>query len=385
MSQPEGGAAPLRKTPLHERHVALGARMVPFAGFEMPVQYTGVIEEHRAVRTAAGLFDVSHMGEFRLRGRDAVRFADFLVPTSIAKLEPGRVAYSGLLTERGTFVDDVLVYRIAENEVLFVVNAANLEKDRDWFLAHKDGFDVEFVDESDGTALIALQGPRSKEILAGLAEGFDAKAQKYYRWATGKVAGRPAMASRTGYTGEIGFEIFLAPGDAAAVWDALLEAGKGLGILPAGLGARDTLRLEAAMPLYGNDIDDTTTPLEADLEFIVHWDKESFLGKEALVAQREAGVPRRRVGFEVQGRGIARHGHPVWLDGERVSEVTSGTMAPFLGKAIGMTYLPAQRAEPGVEIEIEVRGRRLPAVTVPLPFYRRPKKKARRNQDGGAA
>ncbi len=385
MSQPEGGAAPLRKTPLHDRHVALGARMVPFAGFEMPVQYTGVIEEHRAVRTAAGLFDVSHMGEFRLRGKDAVRFADFLVPTSVAKLEPGRVAYSGLLTEKGTFVDDVLVYRIAENEVLFVVNAANLEKDRDWFLAHKEGFDVEFVDESDETALVALQGPRSKEILAGLAEGFDAKAQKYYRWATGKVAGRPAMASRTGYTGEIGFEIFLAPGDAAAVWDALLEAGKDLGLLPAGLGARDTLRLEAAMPLYGNDIDETTTPLEADLEFIVHWDKESFLGKEALVAQREAGVPRKRVGFEVRGRGIARHGHPVWLDGERVSEVTSGTMAPFLGKAIGMTYLPARRAEPGVEIEIEVRGRRLPAVTVPLPFYRRPKKRARRNQDGGAA
>ncbi len=387
MNHPEGGSAPLRKTALHGRHVALGARMVPFAGFEMPVQYTGVIEEHRAVRTAAGLFDVSHMGEFRLRGPDAVRLADLLVPTSVAALPPGRVAYSGLLTEAGGFVDDVLVYRIGDREVLFVVNAANLDKDREWFLEHRAGFDVEFTDESDETALIALQGPRSREILAGLAEGFDPLAQKYYRWAAGRVAGRPAMVSRTGYTGEIGFEIFVAPGDAPAVWDALLAAGRGLGLLPAGLGARDTLRLEAAMPLYGNDIDETTTPLEADLEFIVHWDKDRFLGKEALVVQRQRGVPRKRVGFEVRGRGIARHGYPVWLDGKQVSRVTSGTMAPFLGRAIGMTYLPADRAEPGVEIEVEVRGRRLPAVTVPLPFYRRPRKKkaVRRNQDGGGA
>jgi aminomethyltransferase len=355
--------------------VALGAKIVPFAGFEMPVQYSGVIDEHRAVRTSAGLFDVSHMGEFEVRGRGAAAFLDSIVPTRVSALPAMKAAYTGLLTEQGTFVDDILAYHLGERHFMFVVNASNKEKDLAWLREHAGGFDVRVDDFSDETALIAVQGPLARGLVAPLAEGFDALAVPYYHLAEGKLAGRPARFSRTGYTGEQGFEIFLANADAPHAWDALLEAGSAQGVVPAGLGARDTLRLEAALPLYGNDIDDTITVLEAGLEFIVDWSKERFLGRDPLVAQKSTGPARRRVGFEVRGPGIARHGQSVLVDGRPAGFVASGSIAPALGKAIGMAYVPSAVAVPGREIEIDVRGRRVPAVLVEMPFYRRPKAK----------
>lgn len=371
MSQNDA-AERLGRTPLFDRHVALGAKIVPFAGFEMPVQYSGVLDEHRAVRTAAGIFDVSHMGEFDIRGPDAARFLDALVPTRIASLPEGKAAYTGLLTERGTFVDDILVYRLAAEHFQVVVNASNIAKDWAHVVANRGSFDVALENVSDTTALVAIQGPRSLEIVAGLAAGFDARLVKYYNLARGTVAGRPVIAARTGYTGEVGYELFASNDDIGAIWDALVAAGA----VPAGLGARDTLRLEAAMPLYGNDIDDTTTVLEAGLDWIVDWAKDSFNGREALVTQRERGLSRVRAGFEVRGKGIARHGNVVVVDGVPVGEVCSGTWAPFLEKAIGMAYLPPSRSAAGTRFDIDVRGRTLPAEVVPLPFYKRPKRSA---------
>lgn len=365
-----------QRTPLYGRHHALGAKIVPFAGFEMPLQYRGVIEEHRAVRTAAGVFDVSHMGEFDVRGPGAAAYLDRLTPTRISALPPGKAHYTGLLTPAGTFVDDILVYRRADEHFLVVVNAANLAKDWAWFEAEKPASGVVLRNASDETALLAVQGPKALDLVARLAEGFDPLAVKYYHLTDGIVAGRKVVAARTGYTGEVGFELFVDNGDAGPLWDALLESGAADGVLPAGLAARDTLRLEAAMPLYGNDIDDTTTVLEAGLEWVVDFTKDDFNGRAALLQQKERGVPRLRVGFELREKGIARHGNPVLLDGNAVGTVTSGTWAPFLERAIGMAYLPTERALPGTPLEIDVRGRRLPAEVVPLPFYKRPKKKA---------
>ncbi|MDQ7006222.1 MAG: glycine cleavage system aminomethyltransferase GcvT [Acidobacteriota bacterium] len=365
----------LQRTPLHERHLAAGARMVPFAGFEMPVQYRGLVEEHRAVRTAAGLFDVSHMGEFFVLGSGAAELLDLLTPSRISALDVGRAVYTALTTERGTFVDDILVYRLGEERFLLVVNAANLEKDRRWITDRCGDFDLRFEDRSEHFALLALQGPRARGILSRLAEDFDALAVKYYRVVEGKVAGRQVIASRTGYTGEMGWEIFIEAPAAPVVWDALLEAGADDGLQPAGLGARDSLRLEAALPLYGNDIDDQTTVLEAGLGFIIDWDKPRFIGRQALLAQRERGVTRRRAGLEIVGRGIARKGHAIVHDGEKVGEISSGTWSPTLEKAIAMAYLPVGLAVPGTDILVEVRGRQLPARVVEMPFYRRAKKK----------
>lgn len=366
----------LKRTPLHERHQSLGAKMVPFAGFSMPVQYPGgIIEEHRAVRSSVGVFDVSHMGEVHVIGPGAGAYLDAVTPSRISALEPGRATYSGLTTEQGTFVDDVLIYRLSDEEFLVVVNAANHDKDVAWMQDHVGGHHARLDDRSDRTALIAVQGPKAKATFAKLAEGIDAMSVKYYRIVEATLAGRTVLASRTGYTGELGWEIFAPAEDAGAVWDALLEAGEEFSIQPAGLGARDTLRLEAALPLYGNDIDETTTVLEAGLEFMVDWDKDSFVGLDTLRAQRETGPQRRRVGFELEGKGIARHGHDVLIGGEVQGKVTSGAYAPWLEKAIGMAYVPADRTETGTELEIDVRGRRLPAVVTPMPFYKRPKKK----------
>ncbi len=369
-------AGPLARTPLFDRHRAAGGRIVPFAGYEMPVQYNGIIEEHTAVRTAAGLFDVSHMGEFEVKGANAAAFLDHITPTRISTLADMKAAYTGLLTERGTFVDDILVYRLAAEHFLVVVNASNTAKDWDWFVGRAKPFGVQLANRTDDYALLALQGPLSIGIVAGLAEGFDATAIKYYHLAHGKVAGRTVIAARTGYTGELGYELFCSPADAPALWDALLEKGRGAGVIPAGLGARDTLRLEAAMPLYGNDIDDTTTVLEAGLEWVVDWDKPQFVGRAALAAEKEQGSSRVRGGFEVKDKGIARHGNGVVIGGRAAGEVTSGTWSPTLGKAIGMAYFPANGAAVGTPFEVDVRGRRLPAEIVPLPFYKRPKKKA---------
>ncbi|MBP7148453.1 MAG: glycine cleavage system aminomethyltransferase GcvT [Acidobacteria bacterium] len=363
----------MKRTPLLEEHRKLGGKIVPFAGYEMPVRYSGDIEEHLAVRRAAGLFDVSHMGEVDIRGPGAAAYVDYVTPSRISALPIGKVAYSGLTTEAGTFVDDILAYHLGDAHFMFVVNASNRDKDVAWLLEHARRFDVRVRDVSDETALIAIQGPLAREIVAGVAEGFNGLEVPYYNVVSGKVAGKPAMASRTGYTGELGYEILLANADAVHVWNALLDAGRGRGVMPAGLGARDTLRLEAALPLYGNDIDDTTTVLEAALDFIVDWSKESFIGREALARQRETGPARLRCGFELEGRGIPRHGQPVLVAGKEVGVATSGGWAPFLQKGIGMAYLPAGMAQPDTAIEVDVRGRRLPGKVVALPFYKRPK------------
>ncbi|HEY9420764.1 MAG TPA: glycine cleavage system aminomethyltransferase GcvT [Thermoanaerobaculia bacterium] len=360
-------AQTLKRTPLHARHLEAGARMVDFTGWDMPVQYAGVIEEHRAVRTAAGLFDVSHMGEVRVRGAAAEALLQRLTPNDVGKLAVGRAHYSGLLTERGTYVDDLLIYKLAPEDFLVVVNASNADRDFEWIAARAEG-DVEVVNESDRYALLALQGPRALEILAPMAPA-EVAGLKYYGFLQGTVAGAPAIISRTGYTGEDGVELYVAPEDAPEIWRRLVEAGA----VPAGLGARDTLRLEAAMALYGHEIDETTTPFEAGLGWVVKLEKGDFSGRDALLAQKEQGVPRKLVGFEVQGRGIARQGHGVVSDGGTVGVVTSGTWSPTFEKALGMAYVPPALASPGTALTLDVRGKEIPAVVVELPFYRRPR------------
>lgn len=360
-------AQDVKRTPLYDCHLEAGARMVDFAGWDMPVQYTGVIEEHRAVRTAAGLFDVSHMGEVRLRGVGAEAFLQRLTPNDVSKLVPGRAHYSGLLTESGTYVDDLLIYRLAPEDFLVVVNASNAGRDFEWIASRAEG-SATVTNVSDDYALLALQGPKALEILAGLSSEKIA-GLKYYGFTEGEVANTHALISRTGYTGEDGFELYLAPEDAPRVWRRLVEAGAS----PAGLGARDTLRLEAAMALYGHELDETTTPFEAGLGWVVKLDKGDFLGRDALVAQKAGGTPRKLVGFEVQGRGIARQGHGVVSDGGAVGTVTSGTWSPTFEKALGMAYVPPDLAAAGTALTLDVRGKALPAVVVELPFYRRPR------------
>lgn len=358
----------LKRTPLYDCHLEAGARIVDFAGWEMPVQYAGVIEEHRAVRTGAGLFDVSHMGEVRVRGEGAEAFLQRITPNDVAKLAPGRAHYSGLLTDRGTYVDDLLIYRLAADDFLVVVNASNAERDFEWMASRADG-GAEVENVSDRYALLALQGPKALEILTPIATP-GAADLRYYGFLEGEVAGVPALISRTGYTGEDGFELYLAPEDAPAVWRRLVEAGAS----PAGLGARDTLRLEAAMALYGHEIDESTTPYEAGLAWVVKLDKGDFLGRDALAAQREQGPPKKLVGFAVQGRGIARQGHGVLSEGgESVGVVTSGTWSPTFEKALGLAYVPPEMAAPGTPVTVDVRGKGLPAVVVETPFYRRPR------------
>ena len=363
--------ATLLKTPLHGRHLVLGAKMVPFGGWEMPLQYSGITEEHLAVRRAAGLFDVSHMGEIEVAGTDALAAIQRVSTNDAARLEIGQAQYSALATPDGTFVDDLLVYRLATEHFLLVVNAANITKDFSWIRDGIDGVgDAVAVNTSSRYALIAVQGPRALEIVQPLTE-VDLASIGYYRFATGEVANVRSTISRTGYTGEDGVEIFVAPQGAERLWGALLSAGAPAGLRPAGLGARDTLRLEAAMRLSGQDIDETTSVLEAGLGWIVGWDKPNFVGRAALVQQREAGVTRKLVGFEMVERGIARHGYPVYVGEERVGVVTSGTRTPFLEKAIGLAYLPSAASAPETACAIEIRGRRVGARVVPLPFYKR--------------
>jgi aminomethyltransferase len=371
MTQPTG--APLKKTPLHATHVALGARMVPFVGWDMPVEYSGITAEHLAVRTAAGMFDVSHMGEIEIAGKDAVAAVQHISSNDASRLQVNQAHYSALTTPDGTFVDDMLVYRFAPNHFLLVVNGSNTDKDYAWVAEHaKTAGDVAVVNSSDRYALIALQGPRTRQILQSLT-GIDLAGIKYYWFAHGEIAGIRGTVSRTGYTGEDGFEVFVPPAMAPRLWDALLDAGRDAGLIPCGLGARDTLRLEAAMRLYGNDIDDTTSVLEADLGWIVGWNKGEFIGSDALRRQKAGGVTRKLVGFTMIDRAIARHGYPVVRRDEQVGHVTSGTQTPFLKKAIGMAYVPTHMAAPGTEFEIDIRGRRAKAIVVELPFYKRPK------------
>src|SRR5262245_37594074 len=348
--------------------------MVEFGGWDMPVEYTGIVDEHMAVRTRAGLFDVSHMGEIEIAGADALKAVQHITSNDASRLALNQIQYSALTTPQGTFVDDVLTYKMADDHFMLVVNAGNIVKDFHWISEHvkEAGGDAVAVNTSSRYALLALQGPAARDTLQSLT-GVDLSAVKYYWFATGEVAGVRVTISRTGYTGEDGFEVFVAPNAAERVWDTLLAAGKPAGVVPAGLGARDTLRLEAAMRLYGNDMDETATVLEADLGWIVGWKKADFLGADVLRRQKSGGTTRKLVGFEMVDRAIARHGYDVYLDGQKAGVVTSGTQTPFLKKAIGMAYLPSDRTTPGTEFEVDLRGRRVRARVVTMPFYKRPK------------
>jgi len=365
--------ASLQNTPLHEEHRRLRARIVPFAGYRMPVQYEGVVEEHDAVRGAAGLFDVSHMGELFLRGEHAIAVANELVTNNVKRLVDGKAIYTVACKEDGGILDDLIVYRKGAEVIMIVCNAANREKMASHFSDAAKGR-CTFEDASDDTALIALQGPKSFEILAEAGVDAALTALEPFHLADGEVAGHPATVARTGYTGEDGVELFCHAQAAAPLWRALLEAGEAHGLKPAGLGARDTLRLEACLCLYGNDIDETTNPYEARLGWVVKLKKGEFRGREALRAVRQQGVERRLVGLEMTGRGIARHGYPILdRDGERVGEVTSGSPDPTVGKNVGLGYVPVSLAEEGTPLGIEIRGKVIDAVVVKTPFYKRNK------------
>ena len=359
---------PLANTPLHDTHTALGGKMVPFAGYAMPVQYpAGIRAEHAAVRTAAGLFDVSHMGEFTVRGPQAEDLVQYLTVNDVSRVSVGQAQYSALCNERGTILDDLLVYRFADRIVL-VVNASNRAKDWDWVTRHAAGYDVEVSDDSDDIALIALQGPASQEILTPLT-AVDLGAIGYYRFAEGYVAGAPATISRTGYTGEDGFELYLPAPAAPAVWNAVTEAGAPHGLIPAGLGARDSLRLEMGYALYGNDLDEDHTALESGLGWIVKLDAGDFIGRAALAAEKERGVTRRLTGVRLTQRGFPRPGYPLVHNGEDVGTVTSGVASPSLGGGIAMGYLPVAAARPGTEVGVRIRGRVIAGTTQRPPFY----------------
>jgi glycine cleavage system T protein (aminomethyltransferase) len=356
----------LKRTPFYDKHVALGAKIVPFAGWEMPVQYAqGITAEHKAVRESAGLFDVSHMGEFFIRGERAVEFANYVTTNDVAALAVGQVHYSTILNERGTIVDDCLVYRFAD-KIMMVVNASNIAKDYLQVARHAGKFGVIVEDASDRMGLLALQGPRAAGILQTLTKT-DLSKIGYYHFAEGEVAGMPMIISRTGYTGEDGFELYHDVQYSSKLWDALMAAGD---ITPAGLGARDTLRLEMGMALYGNDIDDTVTPLEANLGWLVKLKKGAFVGSDVLNAQKANGVKMKLVGFTLPDRNIARHGYPVFVGDTPSGLVCSGTLSPTLGIPIGTAYLPTEHAKEGNTFDVEIRGRRVQATVVKPPFYK---------------
>lgn len=360
-----------KKTPLYECHEKAGGKIVPFAGYLLPVQYeTGVITEHMAVRTAAGLFDVSHMGEVTLKGKDALKNVQLLVTNDCGPMVDGQVKYSPMCNENGGVVDDLLVYRKAADSYLIVINAANRDKDVEWMKEHISG-EVEFRDISEEVAQLALQGPRSKEILSKLAKE-ELLPVKYYSFTEEvSVAGVSCLVSKTGYTGEDGYELYCENRYAGKLWDTLLTAGKEEGLIPCGLGARDTLRLEAAMPLYGHEMDDMVTPLETGLGFAVKLDKEDFIGKSALL---DKGAPTRaRVGLTITGRGIAREHCPVYIGETQIGSTTSGTHCPYLGKPVAMALIDTAYSEIGTAVEVDVRGRRIAAEVTALPFYKRAK------------
>jgi aminomethyltransferase len=361
----------LRQTPLNRVHRALGARMVDFGGWDMPVQYSGIIDEHNAVRKSVGVFDVSHMGEIEIRGPEAARLTDFITTNNVSKLKQGQAHYSALLYEHGGFVDDILVHKVADDHYFLCVNAANQEKDYDHIRA-QNRFDAEVEFTSERYAQIAIQGPNARATLQKLTP-VDLSAIKYYWFADGEVCGAPARIAHTGYTGEDGFEIYVPPGEAERIWNEVMQAGAEFAIKPCGLGARNTLRLEAKMALYGHEIDASISPLEADLAWIVKLDKGDFAGRETLLKQKENGVKRRLVGFEMCGRGIGRDGYEVYLGGAPAGWVTSGGPSPTLGRNIGLCYLPVEHAVPGKRIEIMVRNQPVDAVTVETPFYKRAK------------
>lgn len=356
----------LKRTPLYDIQRSLGARMVEFGGFELPVQYTSIRAEHRAVREAAGLFDASHMGQIEFEGSEAIAAADRLFSRSLVDLEPGRVRYGLLCNEKGGVVDDITCYRVAEASAFWCVNASNIEKDQRWIL-DRVASPIGVRNASDKTGLLALQGPASAAILAKLGSP-DATALRRFRFARMEVSGRPALVSRTGYTGADGFEIYLSSGDLPQVFEALLDEGAPSGLLPAGLGARDTLRLEAALPLYGHELDDDTSPLAAGLERFLDLEGHRFVGADAIARDRDAGLESRLVGFALEERGVARAGSAVVLAGKTIGRVTSGGPSPTLGKSIGLAYVPAEVAQTGSGFQVVVRDRTLRARVVDTPF-----------------
>ena len=355
----------LKRTPLHSLHLQLGAKLVPFGGWEMPVQYSGIVEEHRTVRTAVGLFDVSHMGEFEFRGPGALPFLRRLTTNDVAALAVGQVQYSLMCTPDGGIIDDLTLARIEENEFLMTVNAANIDKDWAWVSGHRPS-DVHAENVSHKTALLAVQGPRAEAVMR---VDIDLGRLAYYHLARSRVYGATSYISRTGYTGEDGFELYLSAEDAPKVWTALLEDGRAAGMVPAGLGARDTLRLEMKYALYGNDIDETTNPIEAGLGWVVKLQKGEFIGRDALQKIKECGAERKLVGFEMVDRAVPRHGYRILREGRQVGIVTSGSYGPSVDKYIAIGYVPVALAEPGSEFEVEVRGRGYRARVVPTPFY----------------
>jgi aminomethyltransferase len=367
--------ATLKKTPLNAAHRELGGRMVDFGGWDMPVQYTaGTLTEHMRTRTRCGLFDVSHMGEIHVDGKDAIAFINSLTTNNVEKLVDGQAHYSALTYENGTVVDDLLVYRFGEEKFLLVVNAGTQDKDWDWIVSHRGSFDVDLRHASVEYCQIAIQGPDAIKVLQKLT---DTKLDEigYYHFKNGEVDGVPSIISRTGYTGEDGFEVYADASKSVQLWNKMLETGKfgsEDGILPCGLAARNTLRLESAMSLYGHEISDKLTPLEANLGWICKL-KTDFIGRDALAAQKAAGLTKKLVGFEMKDRGIARDDFDVYIDDVKVGIVTSGSHAPYLKKSIGLAYLPIEFANIGQEIRIDVRGRMLLAEVVPTPFYKREK------------
>ena len=364
----------MQRTPLYEAHLRLGAKMVDFGGWAMPVSYPGgIIDEHRATRQAVGVFDVCHMGEIHFRGARAAEAVQQLCSNDVGRLTDGRALYTVACLPSGGIVDDLIVYRISATHYLTVVNAANLDKDRAWFVEQASAL-CDVVDASAETGLIAFQGPGAKHALQPLTKLGLGDLASFAFVQSCEIAGLPASIARTGYTGEDGFEIFCAAKDAPALWDRLLEAAAGIGGKPAGLGARDTLRLEARLPLYGNDLDETTTPLEAGLGWVVKLDGAEFIGRQALRAQKSSGLKRKLCGFEMLGRGIARHGYPLFDgEGHPSGTTTSGGPAPTLGKNIGLGYLAAELDRAGTRISVDCRGKRVDAEVVKGPFYKRGK------------
>jgi aminomethyltransferase len=362
---------PLLQTPLNAAHRSMGAKMVDFGGWDMPVQYSGILAEHHAVRQQCGLFDVSHMGEIVVRGPEAMALVNHISTNDAAKLKPGQVHYSALLNENGCFVDDILVHKFSDEHFFLCVNASNQDKDFAHIVAH-NRFNAKVTNEGPQWAQLAIQGPNALAVCQRLTTN-DIAALKYYWFLEGEFAGVPAMIARTGYTGEDGFEVYVASADAGGVWNAILDAGREHGLLPCGLGARNTLRLEAKMALYGHEMDASITPWEAGLGWIVKMDKGDFVGRAALEKQKADGVRRQLAGFRMEGRGIGRDGYEISVNGQAAGWVTSGGPSPTLGLNIGLAMLPTEHTTPGTAIDILIRQQAVPALVVPTPFYKRAK------------
>lgn len=365
----------LSKTPLYSIYKEYGAKIVDFAGWALPIQYEGIVPEHHTVREAAGLFDVSHMGEIEVAGADALVFLDYLLTNNISKLKDGHIQYAILTNEMGGTKDDVLVYRFSENRFWVIVNASNRVKDFNWLKKHAHQYNVEVRDISDAIAQLAVQGPKAEEILKAASSDEVGRIGFFKFTESLRVNGIACLVSRTGYTGEDGFELYFKSKDAIMLWTSLMETGSKLGMKPAGLGCRDTLRFEACLPLYGQELDEEISPFEAGLDWVVKLDKADFIGKQALTAQKERGIQRKLIGFELQERGIPRNGYEVHKNGIKIGYVTTGYLSPSLGKSIGMALISSEFSKPGEDIEIIIRGRAVKAVMVETPFYSKKYKK----------